>query len=239
MNGLDNLKSPDERLRELALFAGAGGGILGGVLLGWETVCAVEYEPYAAAVLAMRQNDGLLPPFPIWDDVRTFDGRPWRGLVDVVSGGFPCQGYSSAARGRNRAESHLDDYFRIVAEVAPRYVFAENVKRSAIEECAAGLENLGYTPYVTQLNAADLGADHIRPRFWLRAYSDRDSKLPLPLNAEASLRAGVRHSVWVARPPQPRVSDGVAHWVDELRATGNGQLPIVAALAWRLLGGPE
>jgi len=68
-------------MNELALFAGAGGGILGGQLLGWRTVCAVENDPYAASVLVARQNDGVLPPFPIWDDVRTFDGRPWRGML--------------------------------------------------------------------------------------------------------------------------------------------------------------
>ena len=82
-------------MNELALFAGAGGGILGGKLLGWRTVCAVEWEPYPASVLCARQNDGILPPFPIWDDVRTFDGKPWRGIVQVVSGGFPCQDISA------------------------------------------------------------------------------------------------------------------------------------------------
>jgi site-specific DNA-cytosine methylase len=53
-------------LNELALFGGAGGGILGGKLLGWRTVCAVEWEPYPACVLGARQNDGILPPFPMW-----------------------------------------------------------------------------------------------------------------------------------------------------------------------------
>jgi len=86
-------------MNELALFAGAGGGILGGHLLGWRTVCAVEWEPYPASVLCARQNDKILPTFPIWDDVQTFDGKPWRGIVDVVSGGFPCQDISSAGRG--------------------------------------------------------------------------------------------------------------------------------------------
>ena len=91
----------DQRgLNELALFAGAGGGILGGHLLGWRTVCAVEWEPYPASVLCARQNDKVLPPFPIWDDVQTFDGKPWRGLVDVVSGGFPCQDISAAGGGQ-------------------------------------------------------------------------------------------------------------------------------------------
>ena len=62
-------------MNELALFAGAGGGILGGHLLGWRTVCAVEIDPYCRRVLLARQRDGILPLFPIWDDVRTFDGR--------------------------------------------------------------------------------------------------------------------------------------------------------------------
>ena len=86
-------------MNELALFAGSGGGILGGHLLGWRTVCAVEWAAYPASVLLARQNDGILPPFPIWDDVQTFDGRPWRGIVDVVSGGFPCQDISAAGGG--------------------------------------------------------------------------------------------------------------------------------------------
>ena len=87
------------QLNELALFSGAGGGILGGHLLGWRTVCAVEWEPYPASVLCARQNDKVLPSFPIWDDIRTFDGRPWLGIVQVVSGGFPCQDISAAGKG--------------------------------------------------------------------------------------------------------------------------------------------
>ena len=83
-------------MNELHLFAGAGGGILGGMLLGHTCVCAVEIEPYCRKVLFQRQRDGILPKFPIWDDVRTFDGKPWRGLVDVVCAGSPCQGFSTS-----------------------------------------------------------------------------------------------------------------------------------------------
>tara|TARA_Y100001973_G_scaffold105998_1_gene181435 strand:- start:8113 stop:8409 length:297 start_codon:yes stop_codon:yes gene_type:complete len=85
-------------MNELALFAGAGGGILGGALLGWRTRCAVEVDAYARSVLLARQRDGFLDRFPIWDDIRTFDGKPWMGTVDVVSGGFPCQDISSAGK---------------------------------------------------------------------------------------------------------------------------------------------
>ena len=88
-----------EPLRELALFAGIGGGVLGGKLLGWRTVCAVEIEPFCQQVLRARQDEGSLERFPIFDDVRAFDGRAWRGRVDVVSGGFPCQDISGAGKG--------------------------------------------------------------------------------------------------------------------------------------------
>jgi DNA (cytosine-5)-methyltransferase 1 len=116
-------------MNELALFAGAGGGILGGKLLGWRTVCAVEWEPYAAGVLAARQNDKVLEPFPIWDDVQTFDGRPWRGIVDVVSGGFPCQDISSAGKGAgiDGARSGMwGQMARIIREVQPEFALVEN-----------------------------------------------------------------------------------------------------------------
>lgn len=167
-------------MHELALFAGAGGGILGGHLLGWRTVCAVEREPYAASVLAARQNDGFLPPFPIWDDVKTFDGRPWRGCVDVVSGGFPYQDISVAGKGagidgeRSGMWSHMA---RIVGEVRPRYVFVENspaLLTRGLGRVLGDLAALGYDCKWTVLGAADVGAPHQRDRFWLVGHSVRN-----------------------------------------------------------------
>lgn len=125
-------------MNELALFSGAAGGILGGKLLGWRTVCAVEIDGHRRDCIIARQNEGALEPFPIWDNICTFDGLQWRGRVDVVSGGFPCQAYSTAARGRNVADDLWPEMRRVVAEVAPRYVFAENVSRRAIDAAADG-----------------------------------------------------------------------------------------------------
>jgi len=116
-------------LNELALFAGAGGGILAGHLLGWRTVAAVEIEDYPRRVLLQRQADGLLPRFPIWDDICTFDGKPWAGKVDVISGGFPCQDLSAAGKGAGldgERSGLWREMARIICEVQPRYAFIEN-----------------------------------------------------------------------------------------------------------------
>ena len=120
---------PERKLRTLHLFSGAGGGILADLILGHIPVCAVEINDYCRRVLLQRQADGILPRFPIWDDVRTFDGKAWRGRVDIVAGGFPCQDISAAGKGagiEGERSSLWSDMARIVGEVRPRYVWVEN-----------------------------------------------------------------------------------------------------------------
>jgi DNA (cytosine-5)-methyltransferase 1 len=162
-------------MNELALFAGAGGGILGGKLLGWRTVCAVEWEPYPASVLCARQNDGLLPPFPVWDDVQTFDGEPWRGIVDVVSGGFPCQDISAAGKGTGidgERSGMWKEMARIIHEVRPRYAFVENspmLTSRGLGTVLGDLASMGFDARWGVLGAVDVGANHKRDRIWIVA----------------------------------------------------------------------
>lgn len=164
-------------MNELALFSGVGGGILGGHLLGWRTVCAVEIEPYPASVLLARQNDGILPPFPVWDDVSTFDGRPWRGIVDVVSGGFPCQDISVAGKGAGitgKRSGLWSEMARIIGEVRPQFVFVENspaLITRGLGTVIGDLAALGYDFRWTVLGAADVGAPHQRDRLWIVAHA--------------------------------------------------------------------
>ena len=256
--------SADGGLRELALFAGAGGGMLGGHLLGWRTVCAVEWEPYAACILAARQNDGLLPPFPIWDDVQTFDGRPWRGIVDVVSGGFPCQDISIAGKGDGldgERSGLWREMARVVGEVRPRYVYIENSPMLTSRGGArviADLTSLGYDTQWDVMGAADVGAPHQRDRIWVVAEmadssgiglerwpSDRNSIQKQSFcESQQNDRYGVWREVtggfsldnWKSFAMQfCGMDDGVAARVDRLKAIGNGQVPAVAAAAWSLL----
>lgn len=162
-------------MNELALFAGVGGGILGGKLLGWRIVCAVEIDPYAASVLVARQNDGSLEPFPIWDDIRTFDGHPWRGIVDVVSGGFPCQDISAAGKGAGidgERSGLWREMSRIIREVRPRYVLVENspmLTARGLGIVLGDLAEMGYDARWGVLGAVEVGAPHKRERIWIVA----------------------------------------------------------------------
>jgi len=280
-------------LRELALFAGGGGGILGGHLLGWRTVCAVELDAYARRVLVARQNDGSLLPFPIWDDVRTFDARPWRGCVDVVSGGFPCQDISLAGSGAGidgERSGLWGDMARIVRDVRPRFVFVENaaaLTSRGLDRVLGDLAALRYNAEWCVLGADDCAAPHRRKRIWILGHlaepaserldtrrgrveqargrrfagdrcqvvADADSgrrsrewraepaRIEGPCRREPDRRRPdwfvdaeqVSLTAWPAEPNVGRVAHGVASRVDRLRATGNGQVPRVAAAAFELL----
>ena len=268
-------------MRELALFAGAGGGILGGLLLGWRTVGAVEIDAYCRSVLLARQRDGFLPRFPIWDDVRTFDGYPWRGRIDVISGGFPCQDISSAGAGAGLSGDRSGLWFefeRIIEEVEPTYVFIENspyLRTRGLVTVLQGLARLGFDAEWGVFSAKEVGAPHERKRMWIVAHADRSGQRGVAEHgqvARASEASGPvceppRSALHVAHPDgtalweQSRwrcgadwegstiargndwwpvdlisgVDDGVANRLVRVRATGNGQVPRVAALAWSTL----
>ena len=279
-------------MNELALFAGAGGGILGGKLLGWRTVCAVEWEPYPASVLCARQNDGFLPPFPIWDDVQTFDGKPWRGIVDVVSGGFPCTDISAAGKGAGidgQASGMWREMARIIHEVRPRFAFVENspmLTSRGLGTVLGDLASMGFDAKWGVLGAADVGANHQRDRIWIvgkylpppphlahahstheqrnkrtertqTEHTDIDSTSELAYTSQLFSNGsnayrqrqkisefrnchgtfGQNHHWWQAEPNVGRVANGVAARVDRLKAIGNGQVPLCAATAWRILSG--
>ncbi|WP_208630914.1 DNA cytosine methyltransferase [Ralstonia insidiosa] len=297
-------------VNELALFAGAGGGLLAAELLGWTTVCAVERDAYAAQVLAQRQNDGVLQPFPIWSDVSSFDGRPWRGIVDVVSGGFPCQDISIAGKGAGidgERSGLWAQMARIIGEVQPRFVLVENspvLTARGLGRVLGDLATLRYDAEWGVVSAADVKAPHKRERLWIVAYANcaresqqawRESEIgmgPIQCGEAVANTSGIGHGLsigsvrpgrhaiesggetladadsddahrgggavqmgrlQVAReaahdgyfggtewPPEPavgRMAHGVAHRVDRLTALGNGQVPRVAATAWRLLSG--
>jgi DNA (cytosine-5)-methyltransferase 1 len=215
-------------MNELALFAGAGGGILGGHLLGWRTVCAVEWEPYPASVLCARQNDGFLPPFPIWDDIQTFDGRPWRGIVDVISGGFPCQDISAAGKGAGidgERSGMWREMARVVSEVRPRFAYVENspvLTSRGIDKVLWDLASMGFDARWGVLSAAEVGAPHKRDRIWILAHAQRDGSQGVRQDGATQGSVGLR-----SRERSNQEQDlQVAHAEDKRNVRGNGELGV-------------
>ena len=231
-------------MNELALFAGIGGGLLGTKLLGWNPICAVEINPYRRRVLLQRQQDGFLGRFPIWDDARTFDGTAWRGRVDVVTAGFPCQPFSVAGRQRGEADERnlWPETIRIIREVGPRFAFLENVPGLLVHPCfgtiLGELAESGFGVRWRCLSAAELGAPHRRGRLWIVAHADKEGleeRQGLPRDPSEKLEAPVRGGWGAPEPNMGRVAHGVPDRVERVSALGDAQVPAVVARVWGLL----
>jgi len=236
-------------LNTFHLFAGAGGGILADLLLGHIPVGACEIEKYPRDVLLARQRDGILPAFPIWDDVCTLDGKPWRGSVDVLCGGFPCQDISSAGKGAGitgERSGLWKEYARLIGEMRPQFVFAENsplLRTRGLGVVLEDLAALGYNARWGIIGARDVGAPHKRDRMWVLAYApsgrlqggeSRSEIQPADCDLSSMVRRG-ELDFGIPKPHGLRKTNGVANFMDRVKAIGNGQVPAVAATAWNIL----
>jgi DNA (cytosine-5)-methyltransferase 1 len=162
----------------LSLCAGIGGLDLALHLAveTYRTVCYVEGDAFCQAVLERRMQEGHLNAAPIWPDLRSFDATPWRGRVDIVHGGPPCQPFSQAAgRGQRTTDTRnlLPHVYRIVAEATPAIVFLENVPGAMpyfYHVVLPGLRRLGYAVAAGLFTAAEVGAPHRRCRLFVLAH---------------------------------------------------------------------
>lgn len=164
-------------MRVLDLFSGIGGFALGLESVGMRTIGFCEIEPFPRAVLAHHW-----PHVPIHDDVRTLsaDSVSWLRAqpIDLICGGFPCQDVSVAGKGAglSGARSGLwSEYARLVGELRPRWVLAENVgalRTRGVDRVCSDLEGEGYTVWPLLVGAWAVGAPHRRERVWIVAHSD-------------------------------------------------------------------
>lgn len=184
-------------LRAISLFSGVGmldEGLRAGLAhlgIAHRTVCHVEREAHAAAVLAARMEEGSLDAAPVWTDVTTFDAAAWRGRVDCVVAGFPCQDLSVAGRraGLDGKRSGLFfEVVRIARDSGAWCLFLENVAGIAtatatvvdeeegdLDERAAArvvgeLADIGWDAEWITLSASDVGASHGRARWFCFAW---------------------------------------------------------------------
>jgi len=159
-------------VKVLDLFSGIGGFSLGLEAAGMETVAFCEKDSFCRKVLQQHW-----PDVPVYEDVRALDGRAYRGSVDVVCGGFPCQPFSVAGLKQGKADDrHLwPEMLRIISECRPRWVIGENVSgfiNMALDDVSSDLENEGYEVRTFVLPACSVDARHRRDRVWVLANTD-------------------------------------------------------------------
>jgi DNA (cytosine-5)-methyltransferase 1 len=250
-------------LNGLDLFAGYGGLSLG--LAEWvNPVAYCEIDKYAQAILLSRMSEGRILRAPIWDDITTFPTSEFEN-IDIVYGGFPCQDISCAGRGAGLEGKRSGLFFelcRVVEEINPRFIFLENVagiRTKGLREIIRTLTNLRYDCRWTCVSAAEVGAKHIRKRWFLLGYSKHHGSLETEVagcndktldswckkrTQEVREFEGTDNRLhiktsnpWLVEPNVDRVVDGYRGRVDRIKALGNGVVPLQAKTAFeRLIG---
>ena len=172
------------RINYLSLFSGAGGGDLAfqHLLKGFKCVGYVEYEEYCQKLIKQRIKDGLLDAAPIFGDIRKFISEgyaeTYQGMVDLVTGGFPCQPFSVA--GKQAREDDPRNMWpatcEVIKTVKPKYAFLENVPGLLVSgyfgTILQQLSDIGYNAKWLLLGANDVGALHQRQRIWFVVYAN-------------------------------------------------------------------
>ena len=166
-------------MRHGSLFSGIGGFDLAAEWMGWENVFQCEIDPFCRRILGYYWPNAVC-----YEDVREFDATVFRGSIDVLSGGFPCQPFSTAGRRKGTTDDRYlwPEMYRIIGEVRPRWVVGENVpgllawsKGLVFEQVLLDLEAEGYEAWAVILPVAGIGAPHRRDRIWFIAHAGREA----------------------------------------------------------------
>ncbi len=234
-------------LNVLELFAGIGGLSLGLQRAGMRIVGHVEINPFCRAVLHKHW-----PEVPCHDDVRTAAAW-WRSTdrprVDVVAGGYPCQGESTAGKRLGDADPRWlwPAMADVVHALRPRYVIGENVlghRTRGLGRVLADLADLGYTARAGVVRACEMGAPHPRARLFVLAHTQGHGQSPgwaepgwrcPPPHQEQDRPEHGRPTRWPTEPRVDRVAYGLPDRVDRLTALGNAVVPAVAEHIGRII----
>ena len=235
----------------VSLCAGYGGIDLGlkRAIPGLRTIAFSEIEAFACANLVAKMEAGCLDAAPIWTDVKTFPWEEFRGKVDILSGGYPCQPFSAAGKRLGKDDPrHLWPWIADGIRVCqPAMCFFENVEGHislGLREVIGELEEIGYRATWGVFSAAEVGAPHQRKRVFILAY-DQSIRIqgywaswlqePSPHDQEG---VSVRYCEWPSRPGQqqfpwepPRVVGNQPADLGDTQSERAGGLPIGAGEA--------
>jgi len=234
------------KINGLDLFSGIGG--ISQALAPWvKTIAYCERERYPQAVLVSRMQRGEIDTAPIWDDVTTLKGSMLPS-VDIISGGFPCQDISFAGFGRGLEGERSGLFFeiaRLVGELGPTFVFLENVAAITSRggrSVVGALTKLGYDCRWGLLAAGDMGALHVRTRWWLVAHAqgERRSRRGAIKPRSPHQLQGLDKSEFWPRPEKSGIcgiDNGIQGGCNRIRCLGNSVVPQCAREAFKRLMG--
>lgn len=172
-----------QNLKHGSLFSGIGGFDLASEWMGWENIFQVEIDEFCQRVL--QKN---FPKTNKYYDIKKFDGTKYRGTIDIITGGFPCQPFSQAGKRKGSEDERalFPEMLRVIREVRPRWVVAENVggiisidNGDYFEEVCSQLQNEGYEVQPVIIPASSINAPHRRDRVWFVAHDKRTGLLRL------------------------------------------------------------
>ena len=249
--------STNRPLNVISFCSGYGGIERGLDLAGTDhrVLAYVEIEAFAIANLANKMESGELDAAPIYTDLKTFPAHLFRGCVDLITGGYPCQPFSAAGRRKGEEDPrHLWPYIREhINAIRPTKCFFENVEGHislGLSSVLSDLEEDGYSTTWSIFSASEVGAPHQRKRVYILAdtigartevgisrsiRSDQEGISGKPVDRGGEQRGWQNGMSWSIEPNVGRVVDGCADRVDRIRMLGNGVVPQTAAKAWRTL----
>lgn len=229
-----------------SLFSGIGGFDLAAEWAGWTNAFNCEIDPFCQKVLKYH-----FPKAEQYGDIKTTNFALWRGRIDVLTGGFPCQPFSLAGKRKGTEDDRYlwPAMLGVIRTVRPRWVVGENVLGivnwsggMVFEQVCADLEAEGYEvqPYI--IPAAGVGGHHLRPRVWFVAHagSIRLSAAPVHGRATSKEQVSTEHKMpalevviaddFRSESHKHGVVDGIPEGLDEcsLKAYGNAIVPQVA-----------
>ena len=243
-------------IKTMHLFAGVGGGILADLILGHRPIVAVEWDKYACRVLRERVADGWFEGMSVWEgDVQLFDPSEYKGRVDCIHAGFPCQDISVAGNqagvGEGTRSGLYREVLRIADEIQPEYIFLENVAAittlgdgAVLRTVVGDLAERGYDAVWICLSAAEVGANHKRDRWWCLAYPSSTSSEGVRITKRVQKgqlfdgRCSSEHRQpgwWQSESRVDRVVNGIPFTAHRNKGLGNAQVPLQAATAFSLL----
>ena len=214
----------------LDLFAGIGGFALGAYWAGmrFENHYFSEVDDYAIKVYRKRFSDAI----PLGDIIKIDTGKLPQGEW-IITGGYPCQPFSTASRGRKVTKDLWPEMLNIICKLKPRAVVGENVSRDSIINAARQMPN-NYNCTIHRISAACLGATHHRIRWWMVAYSHGNSKSFGSIHEKVeSIQSLSRHDKWLFPPGIVGMDDGVSSRMDRLKCLGNAIVPQIAEILFR------